>query len=275
MDPLHPDINHVLDFLTKLFHTGIGYSALNTARSAVSALCSTNDCMTLGAHPLVKRFMRGVFNLRPTKPRYSTTWDVNRVLEFLQSTSPVELLPLKDLTRKLAMLIALSTAARSQTLSLLSLSNMTVTDDGFSFTFDQLLKQSRPGYVTPNVRLRSYTPDTKLCVCSTLQEYLVRTKALRGDVKQLFISYVKPFRPVSSSTISRWIRDVMQQSGIDIDQFKPHSVRAATTSKAKASLVPIDHILKTAGWSSGSTFAKFYDKPVQQENTFAQEVLKC
>ena len=67
--------------------------------------------------------MKGVFNLRPTQPHYSVTWDVNRVLEFLQSTLPVELLPLKELTQKLAMLIALSTAARSQTLRLLSLSN--------------------------------------------------------------------------------------------------------------------------------------------------------
>ena len=68
----------------------------------------------------------------------------------------------------------------------------------------------------------------------------------------------------------------MRLSGIDTDIFKSHSVRAATTctSKAKQSLVPIDLILKTAGWSSQSTFAKFYDRAIQTDVSFAEEVLK-
>ena len=237
-------------------------------------MCSTHDSVTLGAHPLVRRFMKGVFNLRPTKPRYSVTWNVDKVLDYFRSSLPVEQLSLKDLTLKVTMLIALCTAARSQTLRLLSLSNMTVTDDGFMFGFDELLKQSRPGYVTPDVNLRSYTIDKQLCVCIALTEYLSRTRPLRGDERQLLISFVKPYRSVSTSTISRWLKLVMKYSGVDVDQFKPHSVRAATTSKAKANLVPIDHILDTAGWSSKSTFAKFYDKPVQRDNTFVEEVLK-
>ena len=107
-----------------------------------------------------------------------------------------------------------------------------------------------------------------------LTEYLSRTKPLRGNVKQLLISFVKPYKSVCTSTISRWIRLVMSYSGVNVDQFKPHSVRAAATSKAKANSVPIDRIMDTAGWSSRSTFAKFYDKPVQQDNTFVKEVFK-
>ena len=66
----------------------------------------------------------------------------------------------------------------------------------------------------------------------------------------------------------------MKQSGIDTDQFKPHSVRAATTSKVKQNLVPIYHILNTAGWSSQCTFSKFYDRTIQNDVSFAEEVLK-
>ena len=89
--------------------------------------------------------MKGVLNLRPTKPRYSVTWDVNKVLDFIRSSLPVEVLPLKELTLKFVLLIALTTAARSQTLSLLRLSNMTVTEDGFRFDFDQLLSKADRG----------------------------------------------------------------------------------------------------------------------------------
>lgn len=55
----------VLDFLTSLFENGLGYSSINTARSALSALGLMFDNVLVGAHPLVIRFMKGVFNLRP------------------------------------------------------------------------------------------------------------------------------------------------------------------------------------------------------------------
>ena len=41
---------------------------------------------------------------------------------------------------------------------------------------------------------------------------------------------MKPHKPVSSSTLGRWIKTVMTDSGIDTSLFKPHSVRGASTS---------------------------------------------
>ena len=55
---------------------------------------------------------------------------------------------------------------------------------------------------------------------------------------RLLLSYVKPYGPVSSDTISRWVKFVLQSSGIDVNIFKPHSTRSASTSKAKLSDVP-------------------------------------
>ena len=66
----------------------------------------------------------------------------------------------------------------------------------------------------------------------------------------------------------------MLLSGINTAIFKPHSTKAASTSKASKKGVPLGHILKTAGWSRASTFARFYNKPVTTEdNSFAQAVL--
>ena len=120
-DPYQANIKTVLDFMTSLFESGLGYSALNTARSALSAICFTRDSVTVGTHPLVVRFMRGVFNMRPTLPRYKEIWDVSKVLLYLKSLPPVKQLTLKMLTLKLVMLIALVTAARGQSLHLLDI----------------------------------------------------------------------------------------------------------------------------------------------------------
>ena len=48
---------------------------------------------------------------------------------------------------------------------------------------------------------------------------------------------------------------------------KPHSIRSAVISKAKSSMVPIDDILRTAGWSSERTFTIFYDKKIDNTST--------
>ena len=55
----------------------------------------------------------------------------------------------------------------------------------------------------------------------------------------------------------------MLSSGIDCDNYKAHSVRSASTSRAKNCQIPIQEIMKTAGWSSARTFCQFYDKKVE------------
>ena len=101
--------------------------------------------------------------------------------------------------------------------------------------------------------------NPSLCVCTCLKEYLKRTKPLRGTETKLFVSSTKPHKRVSRESLSRWIRTVMTSAGVDTTIFKPHSTRATATSKAKTASVPIQEILKTAGWSSSRCFDKFYD----------------
>lgn len=60
-----------------------------------------------GDHFLVKGLMKGFFLSRPTLPKYQFTWDVNKVLGFLKSLSPVQDLSFLDLSKKLAMLFSL------------------------------------------------------------------------------------------------------------------------------------------------------------------------
>ena len=134
-------------------------------------------------------------------------------------------------------------------------------------------KQSRPSFKTPSVILKAYPINKASCVYSHLTEYLRRTKSLRGAETKLFISFVNPHKWVSRDTIYRWIRTTMQSAGIDISMFKPHSTRMAATSKANGASIPLQEILRTAGWSSSGTFDRFYDKPLMEESTFASAVL--
>ena len=63
--------------------------------------------LSVGKHPLVTRFMKGVFQLRPALPRYTETWNVGVVIKYLSNMVPTPELTMENPTKKLTMLLAL------------------------------------------------------------------------------------------------------------------------------------------------------------------------
>ena len=253
-----------------LIDRGLGYSAVNSARCALSAILGLFDNQVFGCHDIVTRFMKGVFNSKPPVARYSCSWDVNSVLTWLRGLSPIKFLSLKDLTLKLVMLLALVSGQRSQTLQMLDLSECQK-GASFCFGFGTTLKHSRPGKPAPVVDFKPFPPDRRLCVYTVMKEYIKRTKLLRGSESRLLISYIKPHRRVTRDTVARWVKWGLQRSGINTEVYKPHSTRMASTSHAFQKGLSLEVIMAAAGWSQAGTFAKFYHKPVK---TFANTILQ-
>ena len=135
------------------------------------------------------------------------------------------------------------------------------------------MKQNRPGHIVSSLYVPKYC-EQELCTYRTMECYLERTLPVRAvEHTALLLSYVKPFAPVGSSTVRRWIKNLLEQSGVDTSVFKAHSTRAASASKANQT-VRIDVVLKHIGWSTESTFRKFYQKPIVDIDSFQNAVLK-
>ncbi|XP_036138899.1 uncharacterized protein LOC118644431 [Monomorium pharaonis] len=115
-----PTPAEALDFLAQQLNQSNSYSTINTARSAIS-LISHNE---IGTHPLIKRFCKGVSALKPPRPRYNLIWDAAPVVAKLATLYPYDSLPLKVISKKLALLLALATGQRVQTLAALRLSQI-------------------------------------------------------------------------------------------------------------------------------------------------------
>lgn len=90
------------------------YGSFNSYRAALSIISSEN----IGENQDLKRFLKGVFRLRPPEPRYDSTWDPDQVLS------------LKALSSKLVTLLLLATAQRLQTISLIKYTDIHVSDSG-------------------------------------------------------------------------------------------------------------------------------------------------
>ena len=261
--PLSPTLDNVLEFLYTLLD--LSYSALNTARSALSCMVMI-DKIPVGQHPIVCRFLKGAFQQKPPSPKYYGIWDINQVLQFLKNYSPNNSLSLKELTYKLATLLALVTIQRKQTLLQLDISDACLkkSKDEYIFVLSKHVKQSRPNYPVPPVIIPRYTPDPDICPLLCLEEYIERTNDLRhNDI--LFISTIKPYKPVGAQTMARWIKTVLSWAGIDVTLFKPHSTRHAASSAAFQANVPLEEILKKAGWSRAQTFKRFYFKHIIED----------
>ena len=61
INPICPDVRDGINFLAELLDSGVGYSSINTDRCALSSITNMSDHFSFGTHPLVSRFLKGVF----------------------------------------------------------------------------------------------------------------------------------------------------------------------------------------------------------------------
>ena len=129
VNPLSASLEDGLEFLHHQYELGLSYSGINTARSALSAIIFLPDGSSFGNHPLVSRFLKGVFESRPLLSRYKQIRDVSLVLNYLKTLSPPEELKLRDITHKTVMLVTLLSGQRCQAGHALTISGMRSTND--------------------------------------------------------------------------------------------------------------------------------------------------
>ena len=118
--------------------------------------------------------------MRPPQPKYTSLWEVKRVLMFLhQSGDNTKLSLMKELTLKLAMFLALVLARPSSDLVRLSVQGVHEFPQAISILLTGLAKQSRPGQADRNSVIgASFSGDPYLCPVVCFKEYVARTAAL-------------------------------------------------------------------------------------------------
>ena len=78
---------------------------------------------------------------------------------------------------------------------------------------------------------------------------------------------------VSSSTASRWIKETLKLSEIDVSILKDQSARAASSFKASKAGLSLTDILARCSWSSSLTWQRFYNKQIINENDLFQKTV--
>lgn len=248
------------------------FSSINTCKSALAFVLNIKK----EDEKLIKRFLKGIYNQRPPKPKYDTTWDPHPVLCHLEKMFPLPNLSLEQLSHKVVTLLALTSAHRVQTFAKIKLKNITTYEDRIEISIPEIIKTSGINKFQPLLILPFFKDRPGLCTASTILFYIEKTSSIRTNVQCLILTHKKPNLPASSQTISRWIRSVLKASGVDTNKYTGHSTRHAATSAAYRAGTNIEEIRKRAGWTNKSqVFNVFYNKPVAvAPDCFARGVFK-
>ncbi|MCP3927657.1 MAG: tyrosine-type recombinase/integrase [Bacteroidetes bacterium] len=203
------------------------------------------------------------------------TWEVNDVFVYLKTLTPLHSLTLEQITKKTLMLMAILSGQRGQTLHALRKENLRPLGDKLFFSIPDPLKTSRPGRHFSELIFKPFPDDPDVCIVSCITEYVKRTECFRlnKESSQFFVTYGKPHGEAARCSISRWLRDVLRDAGIDVTIFESHSTRSASTSAAKT-VTNLDTVLKAGGWSCSSTFTRYYDLKVTPKCDMQDALLK-
>ena len=219
--------------------------------------------------------MSGVHNLRPPKAKYSFTWDVEVVLDMFRSW-PLSLDP-KKLTMKVTTLLALVAVSRGAELHLFDLNYMAEFGDHFSFELPGTVKNVREGNKPKPVEFHRHLEDPKLCPFLCIKDYVAMTASWRvgNQPSSFFLSHKSPHKPVSKSSLARWVKDSLLLADIDTKTFQAHSLRGASTSRALLKGLSVKEVIDHGRWARESTWQKFYHRPVDSASKKYQDsVLK-
>ncbi|KAJ8967699.1 hypothetical protein NQ317_004199 [Molorchus minor] len=243
-NPFEYNITRILEYFTKIQKSKLSFSSLNTHRAALSLIFETNKNENAD---ILKRFFKGAYNLNPPQPKYETTWDPEIVLKYIETLYPLENLTLETLSYKLVTLIALISASRMQTISKITIANIAATEKGIEIRVPERIKTSGPKKFQPILIFPEFKERPSLCIVKTLKYYMQRTQELRLHTEdKLLLTWKKPHHGASSETLSRWVKNTLAKSGIDISRFSSHSTRHASTSAALRAGVNIEVIRATA-----------------------------
>ncbi|CAC5415908.1 unnamed protein product [Mytilus coruscus] len=235
----------------------------------LSSLLSPIDNVPIGQHPYIIRLLRGFFNSRPPKVNLVPEWDLQKVLDMLLKSpfEPFLKADIKCLTYKVVFLTAITTFRRCSDIQALRIGEgfVNVQKKGLVFLRPGLSKQDRPNHYGTKICVPYFEHNRKRDPKRAIAIYLKRKEELRKDEGKLFLSTVKPLKPVTSQTISRWLVNTIKMAYENPNfKVKAHSSRAIGPSWALFNGASMKSILESADWSTDTTFIKFYLRNVDK-----------
>ena len=280
IDPWTADIGPILSFVESQ-RSSLGW-AFSTVKVCVSAIAQFRGRMDGGVsaftHDLMKQYLTGANRLADRdRALPQATWDVTTVFTALQGPpfEPMQDAEMKYVAAKLAILLALTTAARACELQALTVNGLTFSGNLKVTVFpDPTFRPKTVSTITGRTPLVLYAfhPSPRgatqrrlhlLCPVRALRIYLQRTSDTRLS-DRLLLTYGgrTPGSALSTQRLAHWLVDGITMcytlQGKTAPKLRAHSTRGVSSSIAVQMGTDWDTIGETASWSSDLSFLRHY-----------------
>ncbi len=205
-------------------------------------------------NPLLDLFLKGAQNMGPLPAEKGSVWDPSVVLLYIKNKPRPSLFILS--AREVILLLLLATGWRVDDTWKLSC-KVSFEESMATFYFLEKRKCPIKGTYTVSQAVKRFDSCPRVCPIEAINYFFVFARRVRKEVPFLFVS--SEGQRASKDTLRRWVRDELSDAGI---HASAGSCRSATTSLALEQSVSIDVIMRSAGWSSESTFRRFYQGKV-------------
>ena len=227
------DTKSVLMFLYGMYKNGCLYSSICAAQSALSSVVVIKSYNKLLSHPLITRFVKGIFDRHPPLPRYANIWDIYTLLTYYDNMPPNTELDFKCLCKKLVILFLILWARRKQALTSIIVENGILDHDKVILLPNKTLKHSAPNCSLKPFVYNSYKENPRLCIVNCIRFCLREWNCKVDDNnKNLIIMYSTAHKNTSADNILRLVKEELTNARLDTNIYKAHSCRAASSSKA-------------------------------------------
>ena len=291
MSPTTASLQQVADFLLYLFEDRqSSLSTIKGYRTAIAKVLSHTTGVDISHDGVLSDLISAFEHQRPQRIASFPKWDLKIVLDSL-TRSPYEPLHTADrkaLTLKTCFLLFLASGSRCGEIHALDIRHIVQREHwkfvslaphpnflpkNFNYStggrnFEGFQIESLKHRLGPGLE-----EEALLCPVRALRFYLDKTKPLRGDNSQLFISMVGDKRkPICKNTIASWVKNTVLEAykntpGEAAENLKisSHEVRALATSTAFYHNVAMEEVMKAARWANQSTFTTFYLRDVAED----------
>ena len=117
VSPVEPPVQVALASLISLVRQIKSFNQICMARSALPSVINQQQNVSFGNIPIVKRYMKGIFESNPTLPKFHFTWNVSLLFNYFCNIQMIHALDIQKLTQRLVMLMTLiSGSLRAQTI---------------------------------------------------------------------------------------------------------------------------------------------------------------
>jgi site-specific recombinase XerD len=243
----------LLNFLQTIVDKNRAYSTVRSYAAGLRDFYFFTKLQSEFQSVVYNKFLQGSEALAPLPRATPTVWDVSIPLNFLRSRPvPVTFV---ELASESALLLLLATGLRVSDLTCIS-ANCSQSSVGMTFSFCDHRKVRIHNSSMSSFHVPLFIEE-RICPIRALIRYRESAAEFRMDSDYLFISSTG-WR-AATKTLQGWVTSVLKDAGIIATAG---STRAASTSFAFSTGVPLEKILRSAGWASAGTFFRHYRRDI-------------